>query len=98
MARPHNFKHIVKLPPVEWMPGDLLKAMEVAEICNVTIETVERWRVNGLIMFVNIPNGEYRYPKLALYDTLNPMQNKKGQVRANKPALIITQSLPIRTN
>lgn len=95
MGRPHNFRLEIKLHPVQWKPGDLMKASEIAEICNVKLETVERWRVQGLIQFVVLPSGDYRYPRNEFLNLITPRQNKKKGQTAAKPntPFLITQTL-----
>jgi len=41
----------------------LLKPREVVAILGVRRETLYRWRKNGIIRYVKLPNGDTRYPR-----------------------------------
>lgn len=49
--------------PKEWTQGMVLGRKDVAEIFNVTPETVQRWAQAGLIGFYRTPKGNRCFPE-----------------------------------
>lgn len=51
------------LPPVEPDQARLLTGREVCQLLNISKSTLQPWRVSGLLVAHELPNGQWRYPE-----------------------------------
>ncbi|MFC5369806.1 helix-turn-helix domain-containing protein [Arcanobacterium bovis] len=77
----HGFAKYIRLSKlfkINWLEEkklkhDLLSPSEVAEILNVTRQTVTRWCSVGRVSYIVLPSGQFRIPRDEVEKILTPV-------------------------
>ena len=61
-------------PRLLGMPEELISVPEVADLLDVTEETVRRWAETGLLRHVRLPSGRFRFERSDIEAIRRPIE------------------------